>query len=105
VFGDSIRWEFEAHSVSRVRYVVIAVERYSLAHGKLPASLADLVPGLLTSVPTDMFSGHALQFHPTPHGYCVYSVGPDEIDNGGNRYDKLGGEFRDGTDIAFTIER
>lgn len=99
------RTELQFRAGCRVRYTAIAIERYRLAHGKLPATLSDFVPRFLPVIPTDPFDGRELRYKPTPTGYCVYSIGHDGIDNGGTRYDKHGSEFRDDTDIALTIER
>jgi hypothetical protein len=67
----------------RCGVVMIAVERYRQAHGRWPEKLADLVPGYLAKVPTDPFDGAPLRMVSFKEGLCIYSVGPDGIDNGG----------------------
>ena len=69
----------------RVAQVVLAAERYRLAHNNsLPNSLADLVPQYLPSVPADSFDGKPLRFKTIPQrGYMVYSIGKDREDDGG----------------------
>ena len=42
-----------------------AVERYRMAHGRLPATLEDLVPAFLPSVPTDPLTGKPLCYKPS----------------------------------------
>jgi hypothetical protein len=67
----------------RCAAVALAVERYRLAHGAWPASLGDLTPGLLPSVPLDPFDGKPLRFRRLADGVVVYAVGPDGTDDGG----------------------
>jgi hypothetical protein len=65
----------------------VAIERYRLAHGRLPATLSALVPDFLESVPTDPFDGQPLRYSLLDRGFVVYSVGPDSTDDGGRRHD------------------
>jgi len=51
--------------------VAVAAERYRLAHGKLPASLDDLVGPWLEAVPEDPFDGTPLRYVPLDTGYVV----------------------------------
>jgi hypothetical protein len=60
-----------------------AVHRYQLAHQASPGSLDELVPRFLPAVPTDPFGGRPLRYRRTPDGFLVYSVGEDEVDDGG----------------------
>jgi hypothetical protein len=64
---------------------MIALERYRLANGKYPASLAELGP-----LPLDPWSGRPLGYRlldpstdPHRRGYLLYSAGSDQTDNGG----------------------
>lgn len=64
---------------------MIALERYRLANGKYPASLADVGP-----LPLDPWSGRPLGYRlldpstdPHRRGYLLYSAGSDQTDNGG----------------------
>jgi hypothetical protein len=63
----------------------LAVERYRLAHGRWPDSLEQLVPEYLTAVPTDPFLDMPLRYRRETGGVVVYSVGPDDQDDGGRR--------------------
>jgi hypothetical protein len=69
---------------TRCAAVALAVERYRLARGHWPDSLAILIPDFLPKVPTDPFDGLPLRFRPFDQGVVIYSVGPDGVDNGGN---------------------
>lgn len=69
---------------------IIAIERYRLAHGKLPDSLSDLVPTFLPTLPLDPTSGTQLGYLPPPKGpyasgrpYLLYAAGADGKDDGG----------------------
>jgi len=73
----------EATLVARLRCAraVIAVERYRLAHGKLPESLDILAPAFLASVPVDPFSGKKMIYVCLKSGFAVCSVGKDGVDD------------------------
>ena len=63
----------------------VAVERYRRDNGgRLPASLASLVPRYLPAIPSDPNSGSSVVFKQTEGGYTIYGVGADGIDEGGN---------------------
>ncbi len=84
----------------------IAVERYRLAKGALPETLADLTPAFLDSVPTDPFDGQPMRFHKLASGFLVYSVGPDGTDDEGQaRQPRRSGQQESPYDLTFTIER
>lgn len=62
-----------------------AVERYRMAHGHLPATLEDLVPDFLTSLPTDPLTGKPLCYKPSESSsYLIYGTGWDQRDNAGS---------------------
>jgi hypothetical protein len=52
------------------------------------------VANYLASIPDDDFVGQPFHYQPLPHGYLLYSVGPNTIDDGGNA-----------DDIAYRVER
>jgi hypothetical protein len=72
--------------------------------GKLPDSLAELVPDTLPAIPKDPFDEQPLRYRRLPQGFTVYSVGPDFTDNGGQRQ-PAGAEKSNGYDVVFTVER
>jgi hypothetical protein len=53
--------------------------------GRLPATLADFAP----DAPVDRYSGEPYIYRVLPDGFVVYSVGPDEKDDGGTAPDDL----------------
>ncbi len=57
----------------------IAVERYKLAQGSMPAVLADLVPAYLPEAPVDPFNGEPLRFATSEVAYAIFSVDDDGI--------------------------
>ncbi len=62
-----------------------AVERYRMAHGRLPATLEDLVPAFLPSAPTDPLTGKPLCYKPSESSsYLIYGTGWDQTDNAGS---------------------
>lgn len=81
----------------------IAVERSRLQNEKLPASLEDLTPHLMTELPKDPFNGEPLRFKLMEQGYVIYSVGVDLKDDGG--VSSLGKDPNKGRDVAFGVER
>jgi hypothetical protein len=80
----------------------IAIKRYQLAHGRLPDSLAELVPAFLSKPILDPMDGKPLRYHPNLDGtFLLYSVGFDGQDNGGTNvsWDSL----EEGTDLVWPI--
>ncbi|MBL8797104.1 MAG: hypothetical protein JNM56_24600 [Planctomycetia bacterium] len=67
----------------RCSVVALAAERYRLATGAWPASLADLVPKYLPAVPVDLYDGKPLRYARDDEGVVIWSVGPDGHDDGG----------------------
>jgi hypothetical protein len=63
------------------------------------------VPTFLPAVPTDPFDGKPLRYKKLAKGYVVYSIGEDEVDNGGTEKNSKGVSYVEGTDITFTVER
>jgi type II secretory pathway pseudopilin PulG len=98
----------EANNLAQVRtaQAALAVERFRLAHGKLPEKLDELVPQFLPTVPADPFEGQSLRYHRLAKGYVIYSVGSDGHDDGG-REKPADWKSSDKTtyDITFTVER
>jgi hypothetical protein len=69
-----------------------AVERYRMAHGRLPATLEDLVPAFLPSIPTDPLTGKPLCYKPSESSsYLIYGTGWDQTDNAGSSVSAITG--------------
>ncbi|HVX10795.1 MAG TPA: hypothetical protein VHC22_06410 [Pirellulales bacterium] len=81
-----------------VTHTAIAVERYRRSQGRWPASLDDLVPGFISQVPADPFAAGPLRFVVGTDGCRVYSIGPDNVDQGG-----LVEEVNPPNDIVFRL--
>jgi hypothetical protein len=63
----------------------IALKRYHLRYGKIPASLPDLKAEFLPELPPDCMIGEPLRYLPNTDGtYLLYSVGTDGKDDGGD---------------------
>jgi hypothetical protein len=61
--------------------VACEIERYRLAHGRLPASLEELH---MAAMPHDVINGEPLHYRVTdPDNYILYSVGWNGTDDGG----------------------
>jgi hypothetical protein len=64
--------------------VACALERHRLAHGQYPEQLDLLVPRFLAKIPNDVITGELLKYHRAADGtFVLYSVGWNEIDDGG----------------------
>jgi hypothetical protein len=88
----------------RVTAVGLAVMRYKLAEGKLPAKLADIAPRFIDPLPEDPFTGKPLVYKTLPDGSTVvYSTGEDASDNGGAKLNSKGKQYDPGSDIVFAI--
>ena len=82
----------------RVLQAGLAVERYRVKHGRLPASIKDTVPEFLGGIPLDPIIHKPLRYRKLPGGFVVYSVG-------WNGRDDLGLPNPKGDDISFRILR
>ena len=56
---------------------------YRAEHGKPPATLDELVPRYLKTLPADPFTGKPLIYRLQGTNWLLYSVGPDGVDDGG----------------------
>lgn len=85
-----------------------AVERYRMAHGRLPATLENLVPAFLPSVPADPLTGKPLCFKPSEsRSYLIYGTGWDQADNAGfavTAITDLSPRFRDQADWGVLVK-
>lgn len=70
-----------------VTLTVLAIESFRRAKGAWPRSLAELVPAYLPRVPLDPFDGRPLRYTAPGSGSAgpvLYSVGVDQVDDGGS---------------------
>jgi tetratricopeptide (TPR) repeat protein len=64
--------------------IACALERYRLANGNYPDSLEKLFPQFIGEIPHDVINGQPLKYHRTEDGrFLLYSVGWNEVDDGG----------------------
>ncbi len=64
--------------------VACALERFRLAHGNYPETLAALAPQFIAQLPHDVINGQPLHYRRTDDGkFILYSIGWDEKDDGG----------------------
>jgi hypothetical protein len=76
---------------------MITIKAYKNDTNNYPASLSELVPSYLSSVPRDPFNGKSLKYSATKK--ILYSVGEDMQDSGGS----IGDDWRKMTDPTFKI--
>ena len=68
----------------RTARVAIQIERYRRQHERLPASLEELETWASDwNLPSDPFTGKALQLQSDDEGFVVYGVGANGVDDGG----------------------
>jgi hypothetical protein len=83
--------------VIRLRLLItdLAIRSYQMQHGKLPATLDDLVPEFLPALPADTPGGGRIVYRKTDDGYRIYCTGPDGDDDGGRIWSdaSLDGDF------------
>lgn len=63
--------------------IALAMRAYQARNGKYPASLAELSPKYLKTIPTDRFTEKPLVYRLEGAGYVIYSLGPNGRDDGG----------------------
>ena len=77
-------WLVMALTELRMIRIIFALERFRLAHVALPDSLDTLAPLYLREIPLDPWSAEPFHYRREGRDYVLYSVGPDNTDDGGN---------------------
>jgi tRNA A-37 threonylcarbamoyl transferase component Bud32 len=72
-----------AQAYADLTVTACALERYRLATGDYPASLAALAPRFLATLPHDVTTGQPLHYRRSDATFVLYSAGWDQIDDGG----------------------
>lgn len=67
----------------RMAQSILAIEAFRREHGRWPAELGEIVPRYLPQAPLDPWSDKPLVYRVQADSYCLYSVGTDRVDNGG----------------------
>lgn len=83
---DELRERFLLEqAVLRLVALELAVRAYHLEHQDWPKSLSELTPGYVPIVPADPFdpAGRPMRYELSEAGFTLYSVGPNEADDGG----------------------
>lgn len=85
--------ELENRSVAQFRLMILdaAIRKYRWMTGNYPQRLAELVPGILPTLPLDPFAERDFYYAPqwqgifrrTIQSFLLYSPGPSQIDHGG----------------------
>lgn len=84
--SDDIPLAFATHTATiRLLICELALAQFHKDHSRWPASLDELVPKYLPSIPVDPYTADntPLRYRPTNDGYVIYSVGPNRTDDGG----------------------
>jgi hypothetical protein len=82
-YANICRQDAADRALTDVVRCAAALKVYELRTGRQPDALTDLVPDLLPEAPVDEFSGEPLRYETRGDGFIVYSVGQNEIDDGG----------------------
>lgn len=80
--ADSIYVQATMHR--EITEVALALAAYRGEKGGYPRDLSALVPDYLPQLPQDVFAGQALIYKPAGDGYLLYSVGYNQMDDGGD---------------------
>ena len=85
VLYSALRKAIRIETARNVVVTAIALKRYELRHHQLPATLDNLTPDLLQTVPIDCMDGEPLNYRPNVDGtFLLYSVGANGKDDDGN---------------------
>jgi hypothetical protein len=107
VFQKSADRAVREETQSEMILAAIAIKRYQLRQGRLPETLAALVPEFLREVPRDWFNGQPLHYRPNADGtFLLYSVGEDGKDDGGNPRSRISvalPSFYNGRDLVWPM--
>ena len=76
---------------------LLAAIRFHRANGRWPTKLEELTPEFLPTVPIDVFDLQPLRLFVTDQELKIYSVGENELDDGGTWTD------RQLTDVGFAL--
>lgn len=86
----SIRLGRAKHDESAARLRLLAAELalrgFTAETGRPPATLDELVPNYLHSVPVDPFTEQPLIYRPQRTNWQLYSIGPNRLDEGGKPF-------------------
>jgi hypothetical protein len=82
--------------------LMLAIRQFEQAEHRLPSSLQELVPKYIAQVPIDPFDGAPLRFRVrADHQWIIYSVGPNQTDEGGEKPKKDPRHYNDPGDVVW----
>jgi hypothetical protein len=87
--------EMKIISAVRATQVALAAERFRRATGHWPKSQDQLVPTFLKAPLLDPFDDQPIRIRQLDDGLVVYSIGPDNNDDGGNVLDTVDSRAKD----------
>jgi len=87
VLGSIVESQEEARLRTRLTGLAFAVAAYKAENARWPASLGDLAPKYVASIPQDVFAQKPLTYKVRGEGYVIYSVGVNGTDDGGVKDD------------------
>lgn len=83
VYWSVIRAAIYSEAVRRQTLTAIAIERYRLAHANPPATLGELVPAFLATVPLDPIDRQPMRYRVEKDGFTLWSIAMDRHDDQG----------------------
>ena len=101
-----VQIHFKCLARRRMAATTVAILLFEKDHARRPVSLAELVPNYLPIVPADPFSADRadIRYEPRSEYPVLYSVGPNESDDGGQvAYDEYGRCDWTASDILFEL--
>jgi hypothetical protein len=105
-FANTLLREASTQASLELAATALAVERFRIKTGYLPAALGELTPEFLDTVPVDPFDGAPLRYRVLSKGYVLYSVDADGGDDGGKeRPDRKKSPDSATYDLTFIVER
>jgi hypothetical protein len=82
-YGRAMQKAAQNQTLANEAYIICALERYRSTHGKYPETLAALIPQFAKTLPEDVIGGAPLKYRLEGEQVVLYSVGWNEIDDGG----------------------
>ena len=83
--GRTLERALQAETQKELAVAALALQRYALRHGHMPATLDQLVPEFVEAVPRDYFAGAPLLYRTNAAAApLLYSIGADGKDGGGD---------------------
>lgn len=84
VFGELEKRYIQAATMTDHARLACALERFRLARGTYPETLAELAPEFISAVPAEIVNGEPYRYRRTDDGnFVLHSVGADLRDDGG----------------------